>query len=281
MAGVSQKSIQNRIRSLKGTRQLTKAMETLAGTKLRKAQNQLASARGYTQAVDKAMAMLLHTRRQIPSVRRKTQPQARAVYVVFSGDRGLAGGYYNNLFKQVLQTFAPDRGAVLPVGKKAAEFFRIKGIDLYDIEYPMAEKLSAEACFEMGEMLAEKFFAGELTAVYVVYTEFVSVLSQIPKVCRGLPPEGAHFEIDASGSCGVLLEPEGEELSARIFSEYLGGLLYGALCESRASEQAARRVAMDTATKNADEMIGSLRLQYNRARQAGITQEITQIIAGN
>lgn len=280
MAGGSQKYIKSRIRSLKSTLQITKAMETVANSKLRKAQTQLLATRPYYHILQKTLKTILAHNRDLASGYLKIPEGNRAVYVVIAGDRGLAGGYYHNLFKLLTQELAGKEAEVLPVGKKAVEFSQVKALPTLR-EAPVAEKVTAEDCFALGRMLADRFLAGKTDGVYVVYTRFASVLRQEPRVLRLLPLVREESTGEKTVRGDILYEPDSEEVFGRIVPEYLGGVLYGVLCESRASEQAARRTAMDTASKNADEMIGNLRLAYNRVRQAAITQEITQIVAGN
>ena len=135
-------------------------------------------------------------------------------------------------------------------------------------------------CFTVAKQLCKAFKAGEVDEIYVGYTHFVSVLSQTPATLQMLPIQRQTTGKEGRTAGDILYEPNGEAVLDAIIPEYLGGILYGALCESRASEQAARRTAMDAATSNADEMIADLSLKFNRARQAAITQEITEIVAG-
>ena len=147
--------------------------------------------------------------------------------------------------------------------------------------YAEAAQVSIGDCFSISKQLSRAFLAGEYEEVHVAYTNFVSVLSQVPATKQLLPMVPEELQQDAPASSGILYEPSSEEVFAAIVPEYLGGILYGAICESRASEQAARRSAMDSATQNADDMIADLSLKFNRARQAAITQEITEIVAGS
>jgi F-type H+-transporting ATPase subunit gamma len=158
------------------------------------------------------------------------------------------------------------------------DFFRTKQVNLLTDSYALAAAVSIGDCFSVAKLLCKKFLAGEFDKVCVAYTEFVSVLSQTPHLLPLLP-----LVRDEKGSAApeVLYEPGPEEVLGTIVPEYLGGVLYSALCESRASEQAARRTAMDSATQNADDMIADLSLKFNQARQAAITQEITEIVAGS
>ena len=168
---------------------------------------------------------------------------------------------------------------ILPIGKKGAEYFKAHQIPVLTENYTQAETVKIGDCFSVAKQLCKAFLQGEYDAVYVVYTKFCSVLSQQAHCLQLLPLER---QPSHGGSVQEMLyEPDRETVFAAIVPEYLGGVLYGALCESRASEQAARRTAMDAATQNAQEMIEGLSLQFNRARQAAITQEITEIVAGS
>ena len=279
MAGVSTKEIKNRIRSMESTRQITKAMEMVAASKLRKAQNQVLSARPYFRILSDTIDDIVSTNRDFSSPYLTATPVKKVAYVVFAGDRGLAGGYNSNVLKQVMSQLEGQDAVVLPIGKKAVEFFRARGVSLLDDGYVEAEDVSIGDCFTIAKNLCKRYLDGQFQQIHVAYTDFVSVLSQVPATRMLLPlirePKQQGSQSD------MLYEPDSTTVFDTIIPEYLGGVLYGALCESRASEQAARRTAMDAATSNADEMIADLSLQFNRARQAAITQEITEIVAGS
>jgi F-type H+-transporting ATPase subunit gamma len=164
------------------------------------------------------------------------------------------------------------------VGRKAVEFFKARKTQLYTDTFAIAEQLSVSDCFTLAKQLCKAYLDGQFDRVMIGYTNFVSVLSQAPVVTQLLPLEP---DEKTAGSTEILYEPTGEEVLNAIVPEYLGGAIYGALCESRASEQAARRTAMDSATQNAEDMIADLSLKFNQARQAAITQEITEIVAGS
>ncbi len=282
MAGVSTKEIKNRIRSMESTKQITKAMEMVAASKLRRAQAQVSNSRPYFQILYSTIQDITNGNRDFSSPFLKEREVKKTLYVVIAGDRGLAGGYNSNILKLVQTEIQDKDTVVLPIGKKALDFFRSKGTPLLTESYAEAAAVSIGDCFSIAKQLSRAFLAGEFDEVYVAYTNFVSVLSQVPDSMKLLPlakPEAA-----APGeqrSCVPVYEGTPEEVFAAIVPEYLGGILHGALCESRAAEQAARRAAMDSATQNADEMIADLSLKFNRARQAAITQEITEIVAGS
>ena len=197
--------------------------------------------------------------------------------MVIAGDRGLAGGYNSNILKMVVSQMEGKDAVVLPVGKKAMDYFRSHNTPIMNDAYGNAEEISVGDCFTIAKLLCKAYLAAEVDEIYLAYTRFDSVLSQTATAMQLLPLQA---EAKASQST-IEYEPDSETVLSTVIPEYLGGIFYGALCESRASEQAARRTAMDSATQNAEEMIADLSLQFNRARQAAITQEITEIVAGS
>ncbi len=280
MAGVSTKEIKNRIRSMESTKQITKAMEMVAASKLRRAQAQVLTSRPYFEILFDTIHDIADTNRDFSSPYLVQRPVKRIACVVIAGDRGLAGGYNSNVLKLVMSELAGKDACVVPVGKKAVDYFKSHGVPMLTANYAEAEDMSIGDCFTLAKSLCKQYLAGEFDEIRVVYTNFVSVLSQTPSSLQLLPLLRQEGEVK-SGSSDMTYEPDPVTVFDAIIPEYLGGVLYGALCESRASEQAARRTAMDSATQNADEMIESLSLQFNRARQAAITQEITEIVAGS
>lgn len=281
MAGVSTKEIKNRIRSMESTKQITKAMEMVAASKLRRAQAQIANSRPYFEILHSTIQDILRTNREFESAYLKQRPVKKVLYIVIAGDRGLAGGYNSNILKMVQSEIQEKDAVVLPIGKKAVDFFRARKIPALTEHYGEAADVSIGDCFSIAKQLCGGFLAGEYDEIRVAYTAFVSVLSQEPQSLALLPLTKSDSQEDSSSRSQIIYERGSEEVFSAIVPEYLGGILYGALCESRASEQAARRSAMDSATQNADEMIADLSLKFNRARQAAITQEITEIVAGS
>ena len=280
MAGVSSKEIKNRIRSMQSTRQITKAMEMVAASKLRRAQAQVLSARPYFETLSDNIDQIVETNQEFTSAYLTSRPVKKTAWIVIAGDRGLAGGYNSNVLKLAHSRMEGKDVTVLPVGKKAADFFRSRNCEILTDSYAEAEDVSVGDCFSMAKLLCKQYLAGDVDEVYVAYTNFISVLSQVPAALQILPLLRQDSEEKAAAG-DILYEPDSSTVFDAIIPEYVGGMLYGALCESRAAEQAARRTAMDSATKNADEMIEDLSLKYNRARQAAITQEITEIVAGS
>ena len=277
MAGVSTKEIKSRIRSMESTKQITKAMEMVAASKLRRAQAQVLSSRPYFEILYSTIQDILSQNQLRESPYLKVRPVKKALYVVIAGDRGLAGGYNSNILKMVAARMEGTDALVLPIGKKALDYFRSHKVPMLSDSYGNAEDISVGDCFTIAKLLCKTYLTGEADAIHLAYTRFDSVLSQTADTMQLLP-----LQMESGKSRSTIeYEPDGETVLSTIVPEYLGGIFYGALCESRASEQAARRTAMDSATQNAEEMIADLSLQFNRARQAAITQEITEIVAGS
>ena len=281
MAGVSTKEIKNRIRSMESTKQITKAMEMVAASKLRRAQAQVSNSRPYFEILSGAINSIVRTNRDFTSPYLKEREVKKVMYIVIAGDRGLAGGYNSNILKMVQAEIKGKDAVVVPIGKKTVEFFRSRKISALTENYAEAAEISVGDCFSISKMLCKAYLAGEFDEVYIAYTNFVSVISQVPATKRLLPLTLSEQEERAPYTSDIIYDPNNEEVFAAIVPEYLGGIVYGAVCESRASEQAARRSAMDAATSNAEDMIADLSLKFNRARQAAITQEITEIVAGS
>ncbi len=278
MAGVSSKEIKNRIRSMESTKQITRAMEMVASSKLRRAQAQVQNARPYFETLYATIRDIVSVNRDLTSPYLQPSRAQSVCFVVIGGDRGLAGGYNSNILKLCHSQMEGKEVVVLPIGRKVAEFFKARNIPLLTESYCHAEGVSVGDCFSVAKTLCKAFLAGEYGEIWLGYTDFVSVLTQTP-ITRPLLPLLKEDSIPCAGS-DIVYEPDSETVLSAIIPEYVGGVLYGALCESRAAEQAARRTAMDAATSNAEEMIEDLSLRYNRARQAAITQEITEIVAG-
>lgn len=282
MAGVSTKEIKNRIRSMESTKQITKAMEMVAASKLRHCQAQVQNSRPYFEILRSTIEDIIRTNRDFSSPFFAFRSEGKTVFIVIAGDRGLAGGYNSNVLKLVQAKIdSCPEALVLPIGKRALDYCVGHRIPVLTETYAEAAGVSIGDCFSIAKQLSRGFLNGEYNGIQIAYTNFVSMLSQTPDTMQLLPLTCDEAVRKNGAESGILYEPSGEEVFASIVPEYLGGVLYGTLCESRASEQAARRSAMDSATQNAEDMIADLSLKFNRARQASITQEITEIVAGS
>ncbi len=294
MAGANMKAIKSRIKSVESTRQITKAMELVASSKLRRAKQQ-------EEAVKPYYSMLLDTIRDIVRVGCErhplinAKPEATATcYVVIAGDRGLAGGYNNNLFRLVREQIK-DGDCVIPVGKKSVDYYTKQSYAILSTDFMPAADVGIAQSHEIGSIVCQAFRSGKVGRVVVAYTEFASMLSQIPKTLELFPLERDVLRAEQTKKTGreemesekpklqpdTIYEPSPEAVLETVIPQYVSGMIFGAVCEAAASEFAARRTAMNAANKNADAMISDLTLRYNRARQAMITQEITEIIAGS
>ena len=274
------KDIKLRIKSVESTMQITKAMELVASSKMRRAKERVEHSRPYFETLYESLTKIAAAdpRARNPYLRR--DDIKRTLLVVIAGDRGLAGGYNANVFKQADAAEGPV--TVLPIGKRSAEYFAHHGAGLFTPEVLMAADVSVSECFTLSHQITEGFLKGEYDAVKLCYTRFDSMMTQTATTLEVLPLtiEPTEAQKAEARRSQILYKPSCEEVFGAIIPEYVAGVLYGAVCESVASELAARRTAMDAATKNAGEMIDHLNLYYNRARQAEITQEITEIVAG-
>ena len=294
MAGASMKDIKLRIKSVESTMQITKAMELVASSKLRKAKERQERCRPYFTGLHQTLENIEKAASDFSSPYQKQRDIKKRCVIIIAGDRGLAGGYNSNVFKSVLPLIEGGNVCVLPIGKRTVEFFTRNQVEILTTEFAEAADVSVADCFTISNLITKGYLDGQFDAVSIVYTQFVSMLTQTP-VCDNLLPlkktdsaakSGVYtltrYLATYWGKSGILVlyEPSPSAVYDAIVPNYIAGMIYGAMCESVASELGARRTAMDAASKNASEMIDDLSLRYNRARQGAITQEITEIVAG-
>lgn len=274
------KAIRARIKSVDSTRHITKAMELVAASKIKKAGARMEKSRFYKEVMLDAFADLSSEESAYAKTRERTLP---SLYIVVAGDRGLAGGYNNNIFRSSL-ALIHSGDYVIPVGKRAVEYYsRRNGVNVLTSDFMSVESFTSQNASDAAYLAKEMYDKGEIKEVNLISTKFVSMLSSRPDITYLLPLESLAKERGKSEEKSAAVaeyEPNPEEVLAALIPEYIAGVLYTSAVESYAAELAARRSAMDTATKNADEMLDELSLHYNRARQGAITQEITEIVAG-
>ena len=265
MAG-NTKILRQRIRSVNSTLQLTNAMGLVAGSKIRKANEGMQKARQYSKAIENTVSLLCRDTdvQNSPYMARRDPKRTRLI--VIAGDRGLAGGYNANVFR-FCRNYSD--ALVIPIGRKACDRFGCETIS--------SERFSFEQAAEMAKPLCDEFVEGTYDRLGVVYTEYHSVLQAEVKV-KWLLPLSANGE---ESKAATVFEPDCLTVLEHAVKEYVGGMICALTRESFACEIAARRNAMDSAEKNATSMIETLNLEYNRARQGAITQEITEIVAGS
>lgn len=283
MAG-SMKAVKLRIKSVQSTMQITKAMQLVAASKLRKAKEKADNSKPYLETILATLTDIANGNNDFRSIYTKSGENDRWLYVVIAGDRGLAGGYNSNLFKFVEAEIKDKNNVtVLPIGKKSVEFFKHRNVPILTEEYAEVAKVTISDCFQVAKLICGSYGGDGFGHVFLCYTNFVSMLSQVPTSTSLLPLsdlKSDNQESDGKAKDLILYEPDSETVFNEIVPEYLAGILYSSINISYASELAARRTAMEAATDNAEEMIDNLSLYYNRARQASITQEITEIVAG-
>lgn len=263
--GADTKSLRVRIKSVNSTLHLTKAMGLVASSKIRRAMDKMTKSKEYSEALEAAVNLLAGSSECKKSPYMRKSEGGKIKLIVIAGDRGLAGGYNANVFRLVKSL--PDAD-ILPIGKRAAE--------RYGGEFYSSEMFGYNEAMPISERICKEFSDGIYDRVGIVSTKYRSMLSQDAVIKWVLP-----FEKNNERNSSVIFEPD--ELSVLDYAvpEYLAGVLIASVRESFACEVAARRAAMDSAGKNAQEMIDNLQLEYNRARQGAITQEITEIVAGS
>ena len=258
------KALRVRIKSVTATMGLTKAMGLVASSKIRRANLATQKAREYLASLKGAVSLLTSTDECAKSVFMR-KGEGKTKIIVIAGDRGLAGGYNSNVFK-LAKTFTDAE--FIGIGKRACEKF--------SQEVVSSEQYGVNEAFSLSEKLCGEFENGEISRVGIIYTKYNSIMSQSAEIEWVLPLERAEKQ-----SADAIFEPDSLTVLNSAVKEYVAGVLVSLIRESFLSEVTARRMAMDSAGKNAKEMIDELHLQYNRARQGAITQEITEIVAGS
>lgn len=282
--GAGIKEIKNRIHSVQSTQQITKAMELVASSKMRKAKDKALASRPYFNTMYETVKDIATNTRGVRDVFLKQREVKNRCYIVIAGDRGLAGGYNSNIFKLTTAHMDGRQEKVIALGKKSVEFFSKKGYDLL-VSQDNVENCDYEKTLEIANTAMDLYKKGEVDEVYISYTEFVSPLVQRPKLIKILPlvfeKDDTEVKSKEEGrKARVQYLPSPEAVLSYIIPKYVSGIIYDGVIESFASEQSARRNAMKSASDNADEMLSTLELSYNRARQSSITQEITEIVGG-
>ena len=274
----SLKVIRKRISSVRSTQQITKAMKMVAASKLRRAQEAVVRSRAYAQKLGEVVAGLTSE----PSVREhrlveKREPESRIMLIVLTADRGLCGGFNSNLLRRAEAFLKSDgRAATLGiVGRKGFDFYKRRGVAI--AAHYTGGGAAITVARELVAKAVELFVNDEVDAIYILYNKFRSALSQVPTVERLLPIEPPSS--DAPGR-EYLFEPDRESVIEDLLPRYVEVKLFQAMLESIASEHGARMTAMESATKNASDMIERLTLEMNRARQATITKELMEIVGG-
>ena len=295
----SLRDIRNRIGSVKSTRQITKAMKMVAAAKLRRAQEAVLKTRPYAQLLEQTLARVAVRASEAAKAGMKgvmaaeygvhpllvQRTERTAEVVVITSDRGLAGGFNSNIARRA-QRFLTENAdrfqkvQLATIGRKGRDYFRARKIDIRKDFTGVHSDLRYEKAEAIAEEYSRMYLSGEVDAVFLAYNEFKSAISQKPVVFQLFPIETASAGDSATSGIDFKYEPSREELLEKLLPRHVAMQVWRALLESAASEHGARMSAMESATKNADEMIAMLSLQYNRARQAYVTKELMEIVSG-
>lgn len=300
----SMRDIKGRIKSVSSTKQITHAMQLVASAKLRKTRERADARRAYTRHIIETMHVIatgMDSQGENVSIFLKNNDSDKDLFVVIASDKGLAGGFNSNVLKYSLEKIAElsENPLIMAVGVKSVDFFTRRRYNIAGSYTGESENPSLNLARNIGAAVNTMFIEQKVNRVFVIYNRFVSVMSQVPDIIQLLPLTGDSLTRDLVDTTSMneegsivdpervtklrsvmIFEPDAEMLMEDLVPRYFDNAIYGALLESAAGELAARRMAMENATDNADELIGTLTLQYNRARQGAITQELTEIISG-
>lgn len=279
------KEIRSKIGSIKKTQKITRAMELVAASKMRKAQDRMALSKPYAK---KMMQVIGHIANSHPEYRHsyyQTRPVKRIGIIVVSTDRGLCGALNINLFKAVLMRIRDSQKNNIDIdlsiiGHKGASYFRRLSSNIVGYASHLGDTPGVEDIIGIVKVMLDKFNQGEIDELHIASSEFINTMSQKPQVQQLLPLPANLTEPGAKYHWDYIYEPEAQTLIDRLLKRYIESQVYQAVVENIASEQAARMVAMKSATDNAGSLIEDLRLAYNKARQAAITREIAEIVSG-
>lgn len=278
------KEIRNQIKSIQSTQKITRAMEMVAASKMRKAQHYMRASRPYFHRVKEVIGHLVKGRLEYTHSFLIARPVTKVAYLIISSDRGLCGGLNNNLFKHIISDLMEleAKGVqtqVCTIGKKAETFFARHNFKVFAAVNELGDNPKIKDLVGIIKVLADGFVAGEFDQVYFGYNEFSSAIVQTPKVELLLPViDESHTHSKLAWD--YIYEPAPEILLDTLLHRYIESLVYQGVVENVASEQAARMVAMKSATDNAGDLIDEFKLKYNKARQAAITKELAEIVAG-
>jgi F-type H+-transporting ATPase subunit gamma len=276
--------IRRRIRSVKSTQQLTKAMKMIAAARLRRAQERMMAARPYAAGMRKVLASV--AARAEASKHPLLEPresEKNVVLIVVTSDRGQCGAFNANILRSAQRVIAEhpwESVTIFPIGRKGTDFFKRRPYPLRGQPTNIYQALSLETVRKIAQVIIDGYLANEFDAIYVIYNEFKSMLAQRVTLQRLLPLERDWNQPETTETIDYLYAPSAEEILSDLLPKHIEFQLYRILLESAAAEQAARMTAMEAATKNASELIEHLTLTYNRIRQAKITKEIIEIVSG-
>jgi F-type H+-transporting ATPase subunit gamma len=283
------KDIRNRIQSVKNTQQITRAMKMVSAAKLRRAQQNIVNLRPFAKQILSVIADIASTHRVRHPLLSTNENPKKVLFVVVTSDRGLAGGFNNNLNRFAFKFYQDNKANFesvdfLFVGRKGADYFRTRGITGIDTILSLAREISLSLAQGVADRLMEAFIGGGYDAIYLIYNEFKSAIAQELKCERMLPVDLTNARLENEGKVpfakDMIFEPSPELIIEDLLKKHFAIQVYRAMSESVAAEHGARMAAIENATKNAGEMIRSLTLTYNKLRQSNITTELIEIVSG-
>jgi F-type H+-transporting ATPase subunit gamma len=284
MAGA--REIKTKIKSVQNTRKVTRALEMVSASKIRKAQDRMRASRPYARLIRQLVSHISQASTDFVHPFLAEREQVRRVgYLVVSSDRGLAGGLNSNLFRRLLADMKQwqEQGVevdVVCIGQKGTAFFRrIKGINLLGSVTHLGERPQLEQLIGVMSMMLDGYSEARLDRVYLCYNDFINTMAQKPRIDQLLPLP-VEDKLETRHDWDYIYEPDAATVLNQVLTRYVESLVYQAVLENLASEHAARMVAMKSASDNATKLIDTLNLSYNKARQAAITQEISEIVGG-
>ena len=282
----SSKEIRSKIGSIRNTQKITKAMEMVAASKMRKTQERMRAAQPYAEKIRNVISHLAHARTEYvnPLLREPTEDSRRIGLIIVSSDRGLCGGLNANLFRETVRRMREweQQGksvGLAVIGSKASGFFSMIGARVMSRTVQLGDKPGVDQIVGAGRLMVDAYAEGDLDQLYIVYNRFVNSMTQSPCFQQLLPLEPA-AEGELPEHWDYLYEPEPVHVLETLIRRYIESLIYQSVVENIACEQAARMVAMKSASDNAGKLIDELQLIYNKARQAQITQELSEIVSG-
>ncbi|GIP60160.1 ATP synthase F1 subunit gamma [Paenibacillus sp. FSL W8-0186] len=276
------REIKRQIKSVQNTRQITKAMEMVASAKLRRAQEKAQSSRPYAEKLKEVVSSIASSTDGVTHPMLVTRPVKRTAYIVITADGGLVGGYNTNILRKVMDEInqkhqSQSEYGLFVIGRKGRDYFNRRGLPVLKDVVELSDSPNFADIKSLAYAAVQGFEEEQFDEVYICYNKFINAMSQLPTVDRLLPFDS----VETNGPTAEYeYEPSPEAVLEVLLPKYAETLIFGALLEGKASELGAKMTAMGSATKNATKMINELTLTYNRARQAAITQEITEIVAG-
>ncbi|MEW6172604.1 MAG: ATP synthase F1 subunit gamma [Bacillota bacterium] len=284
----SLRDYRRRIKSLQSTQKICKAMKAVATARMAKAQVAVTAARPYARQIHEVLGRLSKAAGDVKHPLLAVREPKKICYIVITADRGLCGGFNSNILRTTMRELnAHPDAALVAVGRKARNFFRFRRMAMEGEFVGLGEDIKFAHARLIAKIAIDKYATGEFDAVYVIYSKFVNILVQQPTVVKVLPveppaeEEGEAKEESKKGPQPLyIFEPSAEAVLYELLPKYVETVVFHAILESKAGEQCARMTAMDGATKNTEEMIGTLTLKMNRVRQEGITKELLEIVGG-